>query len=347
MFKQNKICCISDIHLGVHQNLSQWHDIAIEWARWLTGELNQKKIKDIFISGDFFHYRSEIAVNTLHVANTILKMWKDFNIVILIGNHDSFYKDRIDINSLCLLNNFQNITVIDKHTCIKKFQRKIQFCPWATTISEMSKSDIIFGHFEIESFKLNHTKVCSFGLRTRDLLNLSDLIITGHFHTRELREYKKGKILYLGNPYQMDFGDTDNQKGYYTLDISNKKIEFFENIISPVHKKITLSSLIEYKKINDDVKKLFNNNIIKFIIDMKISSDDIDRLFTRISELSPQTLLTDYTINFDRFGLDDNETSKISGVDIPTAIDDFIDLLEIDNKKQVLDKTLQLYKNCK
>lgn len=347
MFKQNNICCISDIHLGVHQNSSQWHNISIDWARWLSKELKNKGIKDIFISGDFFHYRSEIAVNTLHVANKILNIWKDFNIIMIIGNHDSFYKDRIDINSLCLLDNFTNITIIDKPTTIKKFTRKIQFCPWATSLSEMEECDIMFGHFEIESFKLNHTKICSFGLRTGELLKLSDMIITGHFHTRELREYKKGKILYLGNPYQMDFGDTGNQKGYYILDISNKKVDFYANKISPEHKKITLSSLIEYKKISPKVKKLFNNNIIKFIIDMKISSDDIELLFSKLSELTPHTLLTDYAINFDRFGLDDSETSKISGVDIPTAIDDFIELLDIDNKKQVLEKTLQLYKNCK
>ena len=68
-FKQPKICCISDIHLGVHQNNSSWHKILLDWANWLNKELEKRKIKDIMICGDLFHYRDEIAVNSLHVAN--------------------------------------------------------------------------------------------------------------------------------------------------------------------------------------------------------------------------------------------------------------------------------------
>ena len=57
-----RVCCISDIHIGVHQNSNQWHEITIEWANWLAEELRSKDITDIIISGDFFHYRDEIAV---------------------------------------------------------------------------------------------------------------------------------------------------------------------------------------------------------------------------------------------------------------------------------------------
>ena len=68
-FKQSKICCISDIHLGVHQNNSSWHKILLDWAQWLNQQLEKNKIQDIMICGDLFHYRDEIAVNSLHVAN--------------------------------------------------------------------------------------------------------------------------------------------------------------------------------------------------------------------------------------------------------------------------------------
>ena len=65
----SKVCCVSDIHIGVHQNSTQWHDIAINWARWLRDELKSKDISDIIISGDVFHYRDEIAVNTIHFVS--------------------------------------------------------------------------------------------------------------------------------------------------------------------------------------------------------------------------------------------------------------------------------------
>jgi len=92
--KSNKVCCIADLHIGVHQNSIFWHDTALKWAQWLKEELKKKDIKDIFILGDLYHYRDEIAVNTIHVVNQILTLWEEFNIVILVGNHDAFYKDR-------------------------------------------------------------------------------------------------------------------------------------------------------------------------------------------------------------------------------------------------------------
>ena len=66
-----RICIVSDIHLGIHQNSLLWHNIALKWAKWLKKELKQKKITDIIMCGDLFHYRDEVAVNTLHIANEI------------------------------------------------------------------------------------------------------------------------------------------------------------------------------------------------------------------------------------------------------------------------------------
>ena len=33
-----RVCCVSDIHIGVHQNSSQWHYIILEWSKWLANE---------------------------------------------------------------------------------------------------------------------------------------------------------------------------------------------------------------------------------------------------------------------------------------------------------------------
>ena len=78
---KRKVCCVSDIHVGVHQNSAMWHDIAIDWAKWLDKQLTQHKIDDIIISGDLFHYRDEIAVNTIHIVTKMLKIWKRYNII--------------------------------------------------------------------------------------------------------------------------------------------------------------------------------------------------------------------------------------------------------------------------
>ena len=101
-FKQSKIAVVSDLHFGVHQNNQTWHTIAIDFAKWFKKQLIKNKIQDIVICGDINNDRNEISVNTMHVVNQIFKLWKDFNIKIIIGNHDAYYKDRCDVNSLSM-----------------------------------------------------------------------------------------------------------------------------------------------------------------------------------------------------------------------------------------------------
>src|SRR6218665_230302 len=94
------IAVIADIHLGLKRASEKWHNIHIDWAKWFVKQLKKLKIKHVVISGDWFHYRDDINVSTLHTANLILDLFKDFNIIILTGNHDCYYKDSSKINSL-------------------------------------------------------------------------------------------------------------------------------------------------------------------------------------------------------------------------------------------------------
>lgn len=344
--KSNKVCCIADLHIGIHQNSIFWHETALKWAEWLKGELIAKDIHDIFILGDIYHYRDEVAVNTIHTVHNILNIWKDFNIVIIVGNHDAYYKDRSDINSLSILNGKNNITVIDKPTTTEIFGKKLSFLPWGSTITDLQKSDIMFGHFEIESFKMNSFKVCDHGTKTSDLLNKANLILTGHFHLRDERVYPEGTIVYVGNPFEMDFGDTGTTKGYYILDIEKQKYDFFENKISPKHKKITLTELAQIKLTDNSVLEgLFKNNIVKIIIDKKVSSDNIDLLLKKISGFEPFSLGVDYLLYDNNIAVDE-QSYDASGVDLQKTIEEFINVLEIDNKKTVIDYCLDLYKRA-
>ena len=112
-FENKKICCLSDLHIGVHQGSSTWHNISLDFAKWLVKHLDENGIKDIVICGDINNDRNEISVNSLNVVNNVFKIWKKYNIKVIVGNHDAYYRDISDINSLSLLYGWDNITVID------------------------------------------------------------------------------------------------------------------------------------------------------------------------------------------------------------------------------------------
>jgi len=347
MIKINKprIGIVSDLHLGVHTNSAQWHDIAVTWAKWLASEFERQNIKDIMFCGDWHHNRSEISVSTLQISADILNIYENFNLIAITGNHDVYYKHRTDVNSLSIFKNRKNVTIFDKVTTFSAFDKVITLCPWNTSITDIPKSDVIFGHFEIETFKMNTYKVCEEGLSIKELLQRSNLVISGHFHMRHEKRFGAGTILYVGNPFQMDFGDTDNIKGYHILDLDTLEYTFTKNTVSPLHIKVSLSELVANETITNELRLIFANNIIKLKIDRNISQEDLCILTTKLNQLRPQNLIIDYDLNYNKIS-NDNKSKDLSGIDISEAIEEFINLLEIDTKKEVLSYTIDLYNKC-
>ena len=347
VINKSKVAIFSDLHLGIHSNSSDWHNFATDWALWFRDECRVKGIKDIIFCGDWHHNRSEISVNTLQVSADILDLFQEFNLIAITGNHDIYYKHRTDVNSLSIFKNRKNVTVLEQYQTIEAFDKKLSFCPWNTPTSVIEESDVVFGHFEIETFKMNAFKVCEEGVSIKDLLKKSSLIVSGHFHTRHEKQFGAGTILYVGNPFHMDFGDAGNTKGYHILDIDTMEYEFFENTVSPCYEKIFLSELVLEGSITPIIANKIRNNIVKLKIDRNISQEDMDVLQSVIAKLGPEQLSVDYDINFNRILDNRDAVEDLSGVNIEQAIGEFIDTMELDNAKDIKEYTLGLYERSK
>lgn len=341
---QKKVAVISDLHLGVHSNSSRWHEIAREWVDWFAEDTRSKGITDIIFCGDWHHNRSEISVNTLQVSADILNALSEFNLIILIGNHDIYYKHRVDVHSMSVFKGRSNVTIIDDVKTITAFDRILTFCPWNTAIEQIPNSDIIFGHFEIESFNMNGMKVCEDGLKIKDVVSRSPLTISGHFHTRHEKKLKKGTILYCGNPFQMDFSDANNSKGYYILDIDTNKYEFVENCVSPRYVKLSLGELAYNNYSATELSTLLKGNFVKIKVDKSVTVDDMTLLTRKLSLLQPEHIATEYDIIINDEPAFTNK--DLSGINIEEAIEEFINILDVENKKDILGYTVDLYKRC-
>lgn len=333
----NNYAIFSDLHLGVHQNSSTWHKIANDWSDWFVSELKKKNIKNILFLGDYFHSRSDISVNTLHVASDITDKFKDFHLKMIVGNHCSFLKDKADIHSLSVFKGYPNIEIIDRPKMFEFGGKKVFMCPWGTEMKDIPQCDVLMGHFEIESFKMNTYKLCEHGFSPSSVSKKAPLVFSGHFHLRDEREYKDSKIIYVGNPFEMDFGDTESTKGYYIVNFDDTSYTFYENKNSPKHKKIKLS---EYDSSEQNVE----NNIVRIIVDKNIESEELEKYSANIKNLNPISLSFDNTIAFNPVSEELDEEFDLSGIDMEKAIFDFVKLLDIDNKEDVAKYTVELYK---
>ena len=344
-----KIAVFSDLHLGVHQNSTFWLEQSVEWFKWFVNDLEEKGITEIVFCGDFFHYRDEISLITLSTAQQILELLKEFKVYMITGNHDCYYKDTSEVNSLSILKGWSNITILDSVYRLEDNQNDkcITFCPWGTKISDIQKSDIIFGHFELKNFRMNAHKICDDGDDPELLSEKAPLIISGHFHLRDEKEIGKSMIVYTGNPFQMDFGDVQQRKGYYLLDIKSSEYEFIENNLTPKHIIVYLSKLIKLKDADEVFKSFIPNNIIKLTIDRNISTDDLDVLVMKMQSYRPNDLHVDHDVNYNKIKVKEDNNVDLSGVDITHAIEEFVRLLDINNKKEVIDYTIDLFNRSK
>lgn len=337
-FQSNKIAVFSDLHIGVHRNSKSWHAIASQWATWMVTELKTHNIRDVMFCGDYFHTRDEVSVDTLHFGAKLLEMFADFKVTMIVGNHDCYLRDSSTINSIAPFKHWNNINIIDTTTYIRSHGRQMALVPWGDDVGSVTV-DTIFGHFEINHFKMNSFRVCDHGVEATSLTCKAPLIVSGHFHLRDEKRYGSATVLYVGNPFEMDFNDAGSSKGYYVLDISNNSYTFHLNNITPTHINIRLSELV----INDDVLQQISGNFVKLRIDLHIVPQDVDALIAHLNSFSPKELKIDYT-DAPASNVVHDVDHDMSGIDIEQAIIEFVGLLKHNNPDQVIKRTLDIYR---
>jgi len=345
MIKTNKIGCFSDIHIGIYQDNPIWHNISLNFAKWASEKYLESGINDIIILGDVFHNRTEISVTTLDVAKKFFDYFKDFNVYILAGNHDSFYKDNSKVNSISIFDGWNNIKVIDKEPFLLKIANKqTLLVPWGTSYDDITNCDIVFGHFEIVSFYMNSYKVCDHGFTSENLFKKAKVIMSGHFHKKDHRTYDSGEIIYLGSPYQQNYGDSLDERGIYIYDVNENKISFIQNDISPKHKKISIKKILSGEINTEYLKQSITKNHISLVIDAKIDDEKILLLKGKLQKLEPETLRIEYSDTKSLDQLNSNLTD-IETVDLLKDIENYVMSLDIKDKKEVVSYVKEIYNN--
>lgn len=329
----------SDLHLGVHQNSDKWLDVSLEWARWFRHEMEQQDIDVLLFLGDWYHYRDQIEVKTLHRSEEILNLFEKWPLHMIPGNHDSYFKDHATVNSVALFHNKNSVKIYNNPTQINLGGRSIMMCPWGTKRDDIQPSDVILGHFEIETFKMNKGKVCDHGIKAQHLIEKSPLTFSGHFHKVSQRKYDKGEITYVGNPYEMDMHDLQEDKGYWILELNTLDYKMVKNPISPNHVKIRVGDI---KDIND--YKYIENKIVRLVVDIDIKQAHMDKLLLELSKFKPFNVTVDYLYKFEMKKENVSFSNQLGDLSIEDSIKEYVSQsIDQKYKKDVEAKTLDIY----
>lgn len=197
-------------------------------------ECAKQNVEYIIINGDVFDNRKNLNIYILNqFIDRFMGLVRTYRIPVIIipGNHDTFFKNRNDVNSLKFIDS-EYICVVDKPVEVSFDGLNTLLVPWINSTNydefvgeiKQSKADWVFGHFEIVGMKMYKSSTCDHGMDA-DLFKGFDRVISGHFHHRNT----VGNITYIGAAGYYDWQDYNDERGYAIIDTSTRHIAYFNN----------------------------------------------------------------------------------------------------------------------
>ena len=208
-----KVACFTDIHLGLKGG-SRVHNIDCEeFVKWFCETAREQGCETCIFLGDWHHNRSTTDVSTMnYTLSNLERLSKNFErVYFILGNHDLFYKDKREINSVEFMRLFPNVVPIREPFT----EGDVTILPWLVGDEWKNvpniKSRYIFGHLELPSFYMNAmVQMPDHGTLQRTHFMNQDYVFTGHFHKRQWA----GNIIYMGNAFPHNYADAgDDDRG--------------------------------------------------------------------------------------------------------------------------------------
>jgi DNA repair exonuclease SbcCD nuclease subunit len=337
-----KIAIITDQHFGARNDSPHFLDYYEKFYKHtFFPTLDNNGIDTVLILGDTFDRRKYVNFYSLKRTKEMFfdeLAQRNIKVHMLAGNHDTYFKNTNEVNSVdLLLKEYNNINVIDKPTTIGVYDNSICMMPWICaenydeSMEVLSNTDagVCMGHFEIAGFAMHRGMPSHEGLN-RELFRRFDCVFSGHYHHRSSSD----NITYLGNPYELTWQDYNDPRGFHLFDLDTHKLDFIVNPNVMFHKVIYDDKEESITEINNkDLTKLAGT-YVKIVVLNKTNPYLFDKFMTNLYNVNP----IDITIAEDfadlTEGIEDDMINEAE--DTITIINKFVDGIKeehIDNDK--------------
>ena len=339
-----KVAIITDTHYGARKGSKHLHDyFELFYKNVFFPALEEHGVEAVIHMGDAFDSRKSIDYQSLEWAKRVVfDPLKKYDVHMIIGNHDTYYKNTNEVNSPeLLLQTYSNIKAYSQPTEVNVGGLDILFLPWINQGNEELSLNTIkktvcrcaMGHLELQGFRVNRQIIMEHGLDSK-LFEKFDHVFSGHYHTRS----SDGRISYLGNPYEMYWTDVNDTRGFHIFDTETLTL-------TPVNNPYKLFYNIYYEDTNH---KLFNateyeNKIVKVIVRKKSKPKDFEKFIDKLHSVGVQDLkiIENFEIQESgEFEIDEEENTL-------SILNRYIDESEFELDKKIIKGIFQdLYKQA-
>lgn len=269
-----KILIFSDIHIHPHKKSSERLDHCLQVLDWVFEVAETRNIRNIVFLGDLFHDRQRIDVLTYQKTFEVMERRlseRDLDLRLLLGNHDLWHNDRLDVSSVNPLRSIKGITVVDK-PCVQEISDGSEdvyfaFLPythdpiddihnlekeWKATARKEDKK-ILGAHLSVDGALWNtrfntaaEVAVEHDGDMVRvgpEIFKRWDRVFLGHYHAAQKLD---DSVEYVGSPLQLSFGEAFQDKNIIVYDTHEDSCEYIKNEFSPLHFIISEDEIDKY-----------------------------------------------------------------------------------------------------
>ena len=339
-----KIALITDTHFGARNDNLAFNEYFYEfYENQFFPYLKEHKIKHCVHLGDVMDRRKFISYRIARdFRERFINSFRGINFHMLVGNHDTFYKNTNDVNSLHELvdGKFKNIKVYSKTTEVDFGDCKILFVPWINSdnysytmeMLDTTSAQICMGHLELSGFQMQRGMIMTEGWDKR-LFQKFDMVMSGHFHHKS----DDGQIFYLGTPYEIYWNDYDDPKGFHIFDTKTRELERIVNtntLFCKIYYDDTTQNYMSH-----DVSR-YKNKYVKVIVVNKKDLYQFDHFVDRLllADAHDVKIIEDFS-EMDASNVSDDIVENTE--DTMTLLEKYIDELDVTLDKSRLKTTMK------
>lgn len=310
-----KVIILGDTHFGArNDNSDVLHFQQAFFEEVLFPYMEEHGIKHIIQVGDIFDRRKYINFLTLHLFKMFFFDYlrtKDITLDVIIGNHDSYFKNTLEVNSPeLLLKEYDNIRVFRECEIVDRNGCNFLMIPWICQDNQEfimdrvanAKAQVAIGHLELDGFEMYKGQPKAGGMDPA-FLEKFEIVMSGHFHHKSTI----GNIHYVGAPYELVWSDANDQRGFHVFDCGTRELEYVQN---PLNLFFKIRYNDEGKSI-DDYKDLdftpYKGAFIKIVVINKTDPFIFDYLIDQLEKVG----VNDIQVVEDHHHKDDEPTIEI------------------------------------
>jgi len=287
-----KMAILGDTHFGMRGDSIAFHNHYKDfYLNTFFPYLVHHGITTIFQLGDLFDRRKYISFQSLALCRRYFfdqLVKHNIQCRVLLGNHDIFFKNTLEVNSpdLLLRDYEDHLILYDKPS----MWMGVDIIPWICKDNELeildfikrSENQVCFGHFELAGYKMDQMSISHEGMDA-NLLKKYDLVLSGHYHHKS----SDGHIVYVGTPGEITWLDYNDERGFHIFDTENRELTFVPNPNKMFYKIHYNDDNLFYNDIvNADYSHL-NGKYLKIVVEKRNNSFLFDTLIDTVTKAAP------------------------------------------------------------